>query len=244
VFALFRKEINNFFSSISGYVVILVFICASGLALWMLPGSDLNILENGYATLDSLFFVAPWLFLFLIPAITMRMFAEEQKSGTIELLLTKPITDMQIVTAKYASAVILVLVALIPTLLFFFSVYYLSSPTGNIDVAGITGSYIGLLFLCSAFVSIGIFCSILTSNQIVSFILAAILSFFFYSGFEFISSVLSVPGLSNVLSLMGISIHYESLSRGVIDSRDIIYFVSLTLFFLFLSRFILEKRKW
>ena len=242
--SLFKKEISSFFSSLTGYVVVLVFLCATGLIIWVFPGSEFNILENGYATLDSFFILAPWLFLFLIPAITMKMFAEEQKTGTIELLLTKPLTDLQIVIAKYASAVLLVLSALIPTLVYFFSIYYLSAPKGNIDIAGIAGSYIGLIFLCSAFVSIGIFCSVLSSNQVVAFILAVIFTFFFYSGFEFLSTIISLPGLSNILALLGISAHYNSLSRGVIDSRDVIYFISLTLLFLFLSRFILEKRKW
>ena len=244
MYSLFKKEISSFFSSITGYVVILVFLCATGLIIWVFPGSAFNILDNGYANLDSFFTLAPLLFLFLIPAITMKMFAEEQKTGTIELLLTKPLSDLQIVTAKYASAVMLVLSAIFPTLIYLISIYFLSSPIGNIDFAGISGSYIGLFFLCSAFVSIGIFCSVLSSNQIVSFILAVVLYFFFYSGFEFLSSIINQPGISNILALIGISAHYTSLSRGVLDSRDLIYFISLTLIFLFLSRFVLEKRKW
>ena len=194
--------------------------------------------------MDSFFILAPWLFLFLIPAVTMRMFAEEYKSGTIELLLTKPLSDLQIVGAKYAAAVSLVAFALIPTLVYFFCLYFISTPVGNIDIAGITGSYIGLLFLCSAFVSIGLFCSVISKNQIVSFIIAVILSFFFYSGFEFLSTIIVVPLISNIFSFFGISAHYSSLSRGVIDTRDLVYFISLTLLFIFFSRFILEKRKW
>ena len=244
MFALFKKEVSSFFSSLTGYIVVLVFLCATGLITWVFPGSEYNIIENGYATLDSLFILGPWLFMFLIPAVTMRMFAEEQKSGTMELLFTKPLTDMQIVVAKYWSAFLLVVCALIPTLVYFFSIYFLSSPVGNIDIAGIAGSYIGLLFLCSAFVAIGLFCSVLSGNQIVSFILALILSFFFYSGFEFLGSLVNNSGIGNILSLIGINSHYTSLSRGVIDTRDVIYFISLTFLFLFLSRFILEKRKW
>jgi ABC-2 type transport system permease protein len=244
VFSLFKKEIGAFFSSLAGYIVMLVFIVATGLILWIFPGSDYNIIDNGYATLDGFFGLAPWLFLFLIPAVTMRMFAEEQKSGTIELLLSRPLTDLQIVTAKYAAAIVLVAGAVIPTIVYFISIYLLSSPVGNVDVAGITGSYIGLLFLCSAFVSIGIFSSVLTGNQIMSFIIAVILSFFFYSGFEFISTISNTPWISNFLSGLGISNHYTSLSRGVIDTRDLVYFISLTLFFNFLTRFFLEKRKW
>jgi ABC-2 type transport system permease protein len=244
VFALLKKEISSFFSSLSGLIAVLVFLVATGLILWVFPGSEINILENGYASLEGFFVIAPWLFLFLIPAVTMRMFAEEQKSGTIELLLSKPLTDLQLVTAKYAASVILVICALVPTLVYFSSVYYLASPKGNVDIAGITGSYIGLLFLCSGFVSIGIFCSLLSSSQVISFILAVILSFFFYSGFEFLASITGAVGFSNVLSYIGISNHYQSLSRGVIDTRDVIYLLTLTLLFLYLSRFILEKRKW
>ncbi len=242
--ALFKKEINSFFSSLTGYIVILVFLLASGLVLWVFPGSEFNVLENGYANLQGFFTLAPWFFLFLIPAVTMRMFAEEQKTGTIELLLSKPITDLNIVFAKYGAAVILVLCAIVPSLIYIGSIYLLATPTGNIDIAGITGSYIGLLFLCSAFVSIGVFSSVLTGNQVISFILAVVFCFFFYSGFEFISTFLNSPKISNVFSFLGISRHYESLSRGVIDSRDVIYFLSLTLIFIFFSRFMLEKRKW
>jgi ABC-2 type transport system permease protein len=223
---------------------VLVFLCATGLIMWVFPGSDFNILENGYSTMDSFFTLAPWLFLFLIPAITMKMFAEEQKTGTIELLLTKPLSDLEIVVAKYASAVLLVLFALIPTLIYFFSIYFLSTPVGNVDVAGISGSYIGLIFLCSAFASIGLFCSVISNNQIVSFIIAVIISFFFFSGFDFLSTILATPRISNILAYSGMSSHYSSLSRGVIDTRDLVYFISLTLLFIFLSRFILEKRKW
>jgi ABC-2 type transport system permease protein len=212
--------------------------------MWVFPGSDFNVLENGYSTMDSFFLLAPWLFLFLIPAVTMKMYAEEQKSGTIELLLTKPLSDLEIIVAKYASAVVLVILALIPTLTYFFSIYFLASPVGNIDIAGITGSYIGLLFLCSAFSSIGLFCSVISGNQIVSFILAIIISFFFYIGFDFLSSIIVQPVISNILAYSGMSSHYSSLSRGVIDTRDLVYFISLTLLFVFLSRFILEKRKW
>ncbi len=222
----------------------LVFLISTGLIIWVFPDSHFNILENGYATLEPLFVLAPWLFLFLIPAVTMRTFAEEKKSGTIELLLTKPLTDFQLVFAKYSSAFVLVVASLAPTLVYLISIYYLSTPVGNVDLAGIAGSYIGLLLLCSGFVSIGIFCSSVSGNQIVSFIVSLIICFFFYNGFDFISTIIDMPFLSNVLAQTGISIHYVSLSRGVIDSRDVIYFFSLTLFFLFLSRFTLERRKW
>lgn len=227
-----------------GYIVIIVFLLTLGLIMWIFPGADFNIIESGYSNIDPLFIVAPWVFLFLIPAVTMKMFAEEQKSGTIEILLTQPLTDLQIVMAKYFSAVLLVIIALVPTLVYYITVYMLANPAGNIDTAGIIGSYIGLIFLCSGFASIGVFASALSNNQIVSFILAVILSFFFYSGFEFLGSIITQPTISNLLAQLGISSHYGSMSRGVIDSRDVIYFISLTLFFVFFTRFILEKRKW
>jgi ABC-2 type transport system permease protein len=244
VFALLKKEINSFFSSLIGYLVIIVFLLAVGLLMWIFPGGGHNVIESGYANMDPLFILAPWLFLFLIPAVTMRMLAEEQKSGTIELLLTQPITDLQIVLAKYLAAVILVLISLVPTIVYYISISRLATPAGNVDTAGIIGSYIGLIFLCSGFVSIGIFASSLTNNQIVSFILAVILCFFFYSGFDFLSTILTTSETTTILSRLGMSNHYSSLSRGVIDTRDVVYFISVTLFFVFLSRFILEKRKW
>ncbi len=244
MYSLFKKEVNSFFASLSGYVVVLVFLAATGLLLWIIPGTDFNIPENGYATLDGLFILSPWLFLFLIPAITMRMFAEENKTGTIELLMTRPVTDLQIVTSKYLAAVLLVVLSLLPTIIYFISIHRLASPVGNVDSAGIIGSYIGLLFLCSGFSAIGIFCSAATNNQIVSFILALLLSFFFYSGFDFLSSLGFSPFISNIISQFGMSNHYASLSRGVIDTRDVIYFLSVTLLFLLSTRFILEKRKW
>ena len=212
--------------------------------MWIFPGAENNIIESGYANMDSLFVIAPWVFLFLIPAVTMKMFAEEQKSGTIEVLLTQPLSELQIVLAKYFSAVLLVIIALIPTLVYYISIYLLANPTGNIDTAGIIGSYIGLIFLCSGFSSIGVFSSALSNNQIVAFIFALILCFFFYSGFAFVASIIPNASVSNTLSQLGISSHYASMSRGVIDTRDVIYFLSLTLIFIFLSRFILEKRKW
>ncbi len=242
--ALLKKEINSFFSSLIGYLVMLVFLLAVGMLLWLFPGGDFNIPDSGYASMDSLFILAPWLFLFLIPAVTMRMFAEEQRSGTIELLLTQPLTDFQLVFAKYIAAVVLVVISLLPTFIYYGSVYYLASPVGNLDTAGIIGSYIGLFFLACGFISIGIFASTITSNQIIAFITAVILCFFFYTGFDFFGSLTSNANFNNVLSSLGISSHYSSLSRGVIDSRDVIYFGSLSAFFLFLSRFVLEKRKW
>ena len=244
MFSLLRKEINSFLGSVIGYVVIIVFLSITGLFAWILPGTDFNILESGYATLDPLFILAPWVFMFLIPSITMRSFAEENKTGTIELLLTKPLTDFQIVNAKFLSGIILVIFSLLPTLVYYAVVNYLASPSGNLDHGGIRGSYIGLFFLGSAYVSIGIFSSCISNNQIISFILAVLITFVFHTGFDFLSGLGTNQNVNYILSQLGMNAHYSSLSRGVIDTRDAVYFISLTLLFLSSARFILERRKW
>jgi ABC-2 type transport system permease protein len=179
MFTLYKKEVSSFLNSLLGYIVIAVFLLVNGLFLWVFP-LEFNILDFGYANLDGLFTLAPFVFLFLIPAITMRFFAEEKKSGTLEMLMTKPITDLQVIMAKYLAGLTLVMISLIPTLVYFFSVYQLGFPQGNIDTGGMWGSYIGLLFLGASFVSIGVFASSLTDNQIISFILGAVLCGFIY----------------------------------------------------------------
>jgi ABC-2 type transport system permease protein len=211
--------------------------------MWVLQ-VDSNVLDAGYATIDPLFSIAPWVFLFLIPAITMRSFADEKKAGTIELLLTRPLTDLQIILSKYFAGVLLVLFSLLPTLIYYYSVHRLGSPQGNIDTGGMWGSYIGLLFLGSAFVAIGIFASAITDNQVVSFILALFLCFFLYTGFDFISSFALFGSIDNIILALGINNHYTSMSRGVVDTRDVIYFVSLIALFILATRTVLESRKW
>jgi ABC-2 type transport system permease protein len=243
MFTLLVKEINTFLSSLIGYIVITVFLLINGLFLWVFP-MDFNILDFGYANMDGLFMLAPFVFLFLIPAITMRSFADEHKSGTIELLLTKPVTDLQIVLAKYFAGFILVLFSLLPTLIYFLTVYELSLPVGNMDTGGTWGSYIGLLFLGAGFVSIGLFCSSITNNQIISFILAVFLCGFAYIGFEFIYSFELFGRFDLLIQQMGINAHFISMSRGVIDTRDVIYFVSLITIFILLTKIAIEKRKW
>lgn len=241
--ALLKKEISVFLSSLIGYIVICVFLATMGLLMWVLP-MDSNILDSGYAGIDPLFVMAPWVFLFLIPAVTMRSFAEEKKAGTIELLLTRPISDMQITLAKYFACVILVVLSLLPTLVYFYSVYKLGNPPGDIDTGRTWGSYLGLLFLASGFVSIGVFASAITGNQVISFIMAVLLCFFCYTGFDFIGSSLSSGAIGNFIQQLGISAHYSSMSRGVIDTRDVLYFVSISTVFLLMSRTSIESRKW
>jgi len=241
--SIFKKEINLFFSSLIGYIAIAVFLMTTGLFLWIFP--DSSLFNYGFATLDNFFFIAPWVFLFLIPAITMRSFSEEIKSGTIELLVTRPISDLQIILGKYFAALFLVFFALLPTLLYFYTVYQLGAPAGNIDTGATWGSYIGLLLLGAAFVAIGIFGSAITSNQIVAFILSVFLCFIFFMVFELISSMnIFYAKLDSLLEQIGINYHYESISRGVVDTRDLVYFISLITIFILLTKLILESRKW
>jgi len=243
MFTLYKKEINSFLNSLLGYIVIAVFLLVNGLFLWVFP-LESNIIDFGYASLDGLFTLAPFVFLFLIPAITMRFFAEEKKSGTIELLMTKPLTDIQVILAKYFAGLTLVIISILPTLIYFFSVYQLGFPKGNIDTGGMWGSYIGLLFLGASFVSIGLFASSLTDNQIISFILAALLCGFVYIGFEFIYNLNLFGDIDLFIKTLGISSHYSYMSRGVIDTRDLLYFFSLITLFILLTKISLETRKW
>lgn len=243
MFTLLRKEINSFLSSLIGYIVIAVFLAAISLFMWVFPGS-FNILESGYATIDTLFIIAPWVFMFLAPAVTMRTFSEEKRTGTLELLLTKPLSDWQIIGAKYAAGFLLVLFSLIPTLVYYYTVWQLGSPPGNLDSGATWGSYIGLLFLGGGFVAIGIFASSLSENQIVAFIIGVFLSFFCYVGFEQIASFSLFGTWDSLILLLGINEHYISMSRGVIDTRDVLYFASLIAFFLLLTRLRIQSRKW
>ncbi|MCF6341585.1 MAG: gliding motility-associated ABC transporter permease subunit GldF [Bacteroidales bacterium] len=243
MYSLFLKEIRSFLSSLLGYIVIVVFLTVIGLFLWVFPGS-FNVLDFGYANVDGLFIIAPFVFLFLVPAVTMRSFADEQKSGTIELLLTRPLSDMQIILAKFFAAFSLVLFSLLPTLIYYFSVYQLGFPAGNLDSGGFFGSFLGLLLLGASFVSIGVFTSSLTDNQVVSFIGAVLISAFLYLGFEFIYSLEWLGSVALFINSLGISAHYSSISRGVVDTRDLVYFFSLMAFFLLLTKFSLARRQW
>lgn len=243
MFVLFKKEISSFLSSLTGYIVITVFLLINGLFLWVFQG-DFNILDFGYASIDGLFMIAPFVFLFLIPAITMRLFAEEKRTGTIELILTKPLSEFEIVMAKFLSGFVLVIFSLLPTLVYFFSVYELGLPKGNIDMGGMWGSYIGLLFLGASFVAIGMFSSTLTDNQIVSFIIAVFLCGFLYVGFDFIYSFELFGKIDLLIKSLGMNDHYISMSRGVLDTRDMIYFLGVISLFILLSKFSIERRKW
>lgn len=228
--AILKKEINSFFASPIGYLVIAIFLLLNGLFLWVFKG-DFNILDYGFTDLSSFFLLAPWILVFLIPAVTMRSFSDEKKQGTLELLLTKPISHTNIVLGKYFGAFVLILIALLPTLLYVYTVYQLGNPVGNLDIGSTLGSYFGLLFLVASYTAIGLFCSTLSDNQIVAFISAVFLCFLFYIGFEGISDVTS----NLFIEQLGMSYHFKSMSRGVLDTQNILYFLSVTIFFIALT---------
>lgn len=240
--SIFVKEVRGFLSSLIAYITMVVFLTAVGLFMWVFP--DYNLFKSGYANLDTLFYIAPWLFIFLISAITMRSFSEEKKGGTIELLVTRPVTDLQIILAKYAASLVLVLFSILPTLIYYYTVYQLASPMGNVDSGAIAGSYVGLFFLGAVFASIGLFSSVITDNQIVSFILSMFLCFFFYMAFDLLSDFQLLGSLDYLVGWLSINNHYESISRGVIDTRDVIYFLAVIAFFLGLTKTVFGSRKW
>ena len=243
---LLIKEIRSFLSSLIGYIAIGVFVTGIGTFMWLVPteSAGSNVLENGFANIDPLFILAPWVYLFLIPAITMRSFSEEKKTGTIELLLTRPLTELQIVLAKYFAGVVLVIVSLLPTLIYYYSVHQLGYPKGNIDTGGMWGSYVGLLFLGAGFVAVGTFASAISENQVIAFIMAVLLCFMMYIGFDFISASGIFGKYDALVKGFGMNEHYISMSRGVIDTRDVIYFISIIALFNLLSKLVIESRKW
>lgn len=232
MFSILKKEFNSFFSSPIAYLVIGVFLLINGLFLWVFK-SDFNILNAGFTDISPFFFLAPWYFLFLIPAITMKSFADEFNKGTIELLKTKPISDWQIIMGKFTAALLLVIIALVPTFTYIFTIYQLGNPIGNIDVGSTIGAYIGLLMLAATYTAIGLFTSTLSTNQIVAFIVGVLISFFLFEGLEVISNSI---GNNLTLKKFGMKEHFKSISRGVIDTRDIVYFISVTACFLYITK--------
>ncbi len=231
--AIFKKEFNSFFTSTIAYLTIGIFLLINGLFLWVFD-DDFNILNAGFADLTSFFYLAPWILIFLIPAITMKTFADEFRSGTIEILKTRPITNVTIVLGKFFAILTLLIIVLIPTFVYAYSIHELGNPVGNLDYGSISGSYIGLLLLASSFASIGIFTSTLTKNQVVAFLLGICIVFLFYYGFDAVSSLFG--DYSYTIKLFGMNEHFRSISRGVIDSRDVLYFMSIIIFFLFVSK--------
>ncbi|WP_367868728.1 gliding motility-associated ABC transporter permease subunit GldF [Pedobacter sp. WC2423] len=242
MYAVFKRELFSLLNSLMAYITIGVFLLVSGLLLWFFP--DTSILEYGYAELNGFFSLAPFLFMFLIPAITMRSFAEERREGTYVLLASRPLTDWQIILAKYFACMTLVLFALIPTLLYYYSITQLGLPKGNIDGGAVAGSYIGLSLLGAAFAAIGTFSSSITKNQVIAFAVAVLFSFIAYSGFDSLGKIFASTVLEDVFGWLSINTHFQSMSRGVLDTRDAVYFITFIIVFLGLTRIVIGGRKW
>ena len=232
--AIFKREIRSFFTSSIGYLVVGLFLVLTGLFLWVFKG-PYNIFDAGFAELSNFFLLVPWIFLFLIPAITMKSFSEERKMGTLELLFIKPISLWETVLGKFFGNALLAIIALMPTLIYVYVIWQLGTTAGNLDMGVVWGSYFGLLFLVSTYTAIGVFCSSLTSNQIVSFIVAAGVSFLLYYGFEGIASLTGDGSLALQVKNLGMKAHFDSVARGILDLQDLVYFMSITLFFLYLT---------
>jgi len=241
MWVIYKKELTTFFNNLTGYLVLGVFLTVMGLFLFVFP--ETSLLESNFASLEPFFEMAPSLFLFLVPAITMRLLAEERQLGTLALLLTKPIDELGLIIGKFLAAITLILLALIPTLFYYLTLYYLGSPVGNLDSGAIWGSYLGLLLLGSAFSSIGMLASSLTENQSVAFVIAVTGCFLFFYGFYFLSSLPLFFGKWDALvQQFGMDYHYHALSKGAPDTRDLIYFLSVITFFLLITRFVLQYR--
>lgn len=243
MFAIFRKEITGFFNSLTGYIVIIVFLLVNSLFMWIFP-SEWNVLDSGYAGLEALFFISPWVFLFLVPAVTMRMIAEEKRLGTIELLYSRPITEREILWGKYLASVILVLLALLPCLIYYLSIYLLGETPGNLDRGGTWGAFIGLFFLAAIYSAAGIFASSCTDNQVVAFIIAVLICFILYAGFDSFAYLPGLKKLDEYIINLGINEHYKSISRGVLDIQDASYFIAVAAIFIEAARMVLISRKW
>jgi len=240
--ALFKKEISIFFSTLIGYLIIGIFLLVTSVLLWS-DFSNLNILEYGYADMDTFFSIAPLLFLLFIPAVSMRIFTEEYTSGTMETLITKPITAFHIVSGKFLAVFALVLLAIIPTLIYVVSIYYLGESIGNLDFAGILGSYIGLIFLCALFSSVSIYASSIASNQIISFVLAILLNALFYFGFDLLSEISFLQNIDLMIQQIGVSFHYDRMSKGLIKFSDVVYFLSFIFLFVKLTELVIIEKK-
>ena len=239
---IFFKEFNGFLNSLIGYLVIGVFLVTMGLLVWVFP--DTSVLDYGYADMNTLFSFGPYVFIFLVPAITMRSLAEEKKMGTLELLMTKPLTEGDIVGGKFLASFCLVIISMAPTIIYYFTLYQLGNPIGNIDTPGVVGSFIGMILLGGLFCSVGIFASSATPNQVVSFIIAAFLCFIFYVGFDTAGALFSGGESILFVKQLGILYHYESMSKGLIDSRDLVYFFSLVGVMLLFAKTVLSSRSW
>lgn len=236
--ALFKKEIRYFFTSSVGYIVIGIFILCNNLFLWVLQGKY-NIFETGFADLQPFFLLSAWIFVFLIPAITMRTISEEKRSGMLQLLFTRPISQWQIAFAKFLAVLSFCFVILLFSLLYVYMVWQLGTPVGNLDIASTIGSYIALFLLASAFISVGVWASSISQNQIIAFVIATFLNFLLFFGLDEIISIF----VNNTMISFGFKAHFEDISRGVIDTRNVIYFLCVTIFFLCITVISLKTEK-
>lgn len=238
--SLVYKEFNAFFNNLTGYLIISVFLVALGLLVWVFP--DTSVLQYGFADLEVLFVYTPYVFVFMVPAITMRMIAEEKRNGTWELLMTSPIKPYQIILAKYFAAVLVVIMALLPTLLYYYSVYQLGAPAGNIDTAGFMGSFLGVVLMGAVFAAIGLFSSSLTDNQITAFVIGAFISFVLYFGFPAMADLMEMSNFVLIIEELSLSYHYESMSRGVIASNDLYYFLGWIISLVILTTLMIREK--
>ncbi|WP_318344766.1 gliding motility-associated ABC transporter permease subunit GldF [Flagellimonas baculiformis] len=234
MFAIFKREVRSFFTSPIGYLIVGSFLLLNGLFLWVFKG-DYNIFDYGFADLGNFFLLAPWIFVFLVPAITMKSFSEERKMGTLELLLIKPISIGKLVSGKFLGAFLLCIIAIVPTVVYVFAISDLGVIEGNYDLGVVLGSYFGLLFLIAAYTSIGIFASTLSDNQIIAFIVGILLCFLIFNGFDAVSSLFANGETQQMVQGFGARSHFDSIARGVMDTRDLVYFISLTALFLYLT---------
>nr|WP_299340348.1 gliding motility-associated ABC transporter permease subunit GldF [Allomuricauda sp.] len=234
MFAIFKREVQSFFTSPIGYLIVGLFLLLNGLFLWVFKG-EYNIFDYGFADLSKFFLLAPWIFIFLIPAITMKSFSEERKLGTLELLLIKPISVWRIVLGKFWGTFVLCLIAVLPTIIYVFAISDLGIVRGNYDLGVLVGSYFALLFLISTYLSIGLFASTLSDNQIVAFLLGILFCFCFFYGFEAFSSLFPNGSTQLKIQNWGAMAHFRSIASGVLDTRDLLYFVSISLLFLYLT---------
>ncbi|WP_341227491.1 gliding motility-associated ABC transporter permease subunit GldF [uncultured Arcticibacterium sp.] len=237
--SIFRKELNGYLNSLIAYIVIVLFLIFTGLILWVFP--DSNILDYGYAEMGSFFSLTPFILAILVPAITMRTFSEEYKTGTIEFLMTKPLSRLAIVLGKFLAAWVLIILAILPTLVYYFSISNLGSPQGNIDTGAVMGSYFGLILLAGVFTAIGLAISSFTENQVIAFIIGAFICYFFYDGIHQLSQLLKGTA-QYLVDFISLQFHYSSLGRGLIDSRNVIYLCSLGALMIYLTTFKLRRK--
>ncbi len=241
--AIYLKELRYFFNSIMGYVVIVLYLLINGLFLWVFP--DTSIIDFGYASLGQYFSFAPWVLIFLISAITMRMYSDEFRVGNIEILDTLPITTSQVILGKFWAALTLILISILPTIVYIYTIHQLAYIPGSLDYGAMFGSYIGLFLLASAFTAIGLFASTVSANQIVAFLISITLCFFLYTVMDSLSLFPAFEnGVDYIIEQMGMSVHYQNINKGLLDSKDIIYFVSIVIFFLYLCLYSLNSRRW